>query len=327
MIFSSVLTKVTAIKKARECGIVIRTSDIFEKLQKIRHVFFDKTGILTEGSLRLEEVWPESLDLKTKILILDLQSISMHPVAFAIRKAWSQDLSKVSNDWKPTKFKRHFEKLGSGIFAEAENDIFEIKTMDDSTIVTQSGVDVLQNSKSIARLYFNDPIRPESKELIGTLRENFIESWLLTGDKKGRSLRAAHLSGIPLDHVYAEIFPEDKEQIIRKSKNTLMIGDGHIDSLPLASSDVGISVSTSHDNSQGISDITFLRGGLQPLLDLFKIQRMAIAARKRNILILTAYTLVAGLAALTGFMNPILAALLMPVSSGLVIISKYQKFR
>lgn len=310
LFLGSPLTQAFAFGKARRLGITIRNPNIFEKLSNIKNIFFNKTGTLTEGILKIESTWPENISLEVKKLILDLQKKSNHPAAFALRNAWLDEVNE--------------NKIVSLI---TDQEVYEIKTLSDSIHNNQLALGLFKNKIAIARIYFTDPLRTEASEILTLLRKLKFDIFVLSGDRKHRSLSVASRCGVHPDNVYYELFPEDKEDIIQKFNSTLMIGDSLNDTLAISKSDVGISLRSAYDLDIHSSDITFFRGGLKPLLDLFRIQRQTISTLNRNLAIALTYLTVSGLCALAGLVSPMVAAVLIPMSIGLVLLSSYWGFR
>lgn len=318
--FGSPLTFGLALKKANAMGILLKNSTSLEKILKIENVFFDKTGTLTEGALTLSHSEPTQISDKTKKMILSLESSSYHPIAFALRKAWT-----VSGELPDVSQKN--EILGTGVSGIINGNKVEVRKMAESVHDEETAIEVLEDGKSICRLYFSDDLRAESPFAIQKLEKMGIRSFLLSGDKKSRVLATAHACGIAKDHAYGELFPEDKKAILSQYKNTCMIGDGANDSLSLQAADVGIAVKGSVDLSLNSADIYFTRGGLYPLFDLLQISKQSQKVLIRNLTISLIYNSVGGILALLGFIDPMMAAILMPISSALIIISALWGFK
>lgn len=318
--FGSPLTFGLALKKANSMGILLKNSTSLEKILKIENVFFDKTGTLTEGALTLSHSEPAQISEKTKKMILSLESSSYHPIAFALRKAWtvSGELPEVS---------QKNEILGTGVSGVIDGNKVEVRKMAESVHDEETAIEVIEDGKSICRLYFSDDLRLESPSAIQKLAKMGIRSFLLSGDKKSRVLATASACGIPKDHAYGELFPEDKKDILSQYKNTCMIGDGANDSLSLQAADVGIAVKGSVDLSLNSADIYFTRGGLHPLFDLLKIAKQSQKVLVRNLTISLIYNSVGGILALLGFIDPMMAAILMPISSAIIIVSALWGFK
>lgn len=317
--FGSPLTYGLALKAAQKKGILLKDASTLEKILPLKNVFFDKTGTLTEGHLKLSYTEPPVLSVDLQKIILSLEAPSYHPVAFAIRTAWKhpEELYPIKAD----------EILGRGIRGAWNGHSYEIRHLAESVHESELAVEVLKDGKSLCRLYFTDGLRPEAKEVIANLQKRHIQCHLLSGDKKSRVVEVAESCGIPLTQVAGELYPEDKKAYVGRFKNTCMIGDGANDSLSLKAADVGIAVKGSVDLSLQSADVYFTRGGLTPFLDLLNLSKLSQKVLIRNLSISLIYNLVGGVCALMGWIDPMMAAILMPVSSALIIMSSLWGFR
>ncbi|KHD88452.1 MAG: cation-transporting ATPase [Bdellovibrio sp. ArHS] len=318
--FGSPLAFGLALRKGQRQGLLIKDANILEKILTVQNIFFDKTGTLTEGQLRLSYSEPSSIDEDLKRVILSLESASYHPVAFALREAWSD--TKVLCTGVQAE-----EMLGRGVRGYVNGDYYEVRHLAESTHESEIGIEVIKNSQSLARLYFSDSLRSDAQASISALQREGKECFLVSGDRKNRTLKVAEICGIRKEHAYGELFPEDKKQILDKYSNTCMIGDGANDSLCLKSADVGIAVKGSVDLSLHSADIYLTRGGLTPVLDLFNLAQQTRRVLVRNLSISIVYNIAGGVLALCGFINPMMAAILMPVSSAALILSSLWGFR
>lgn len=318
--FGSPLAFGLALKKAQKIGILLKDATSLERILKIQNIFFDKTGTLTEGTLSLAHSEPALLSTDLQHIILSLEATSYHPVAFALRKAWPHPdrLLEVQNAQ---------EILGRGVRGVIHNDTYEIRHLAESTHETETAIELIRNNESVCRLYFTDSLRVDSASAVQRLKKTGLHCYLLSGDKKGRVLKAAELCGIEKQNAYGELFPEDKKDILQKYKNTCMIGDGANDSLGLRAADVGIAVKGSVDLSLNSADIYFTRGGLMPFFDLMALAEQTRRVLIRNLTISLIYNTIGGVLALAGFINPMMAAILMPLSSMAIILSSVWGFR
>lgn len=318
--FGSPLTLGLALKKAQAKGILIKDGSVFERIRKIENVFFDKTGTLTFGQLSLIYTEPIFLSDTLKSKILNLESSSYHPIAFAIREKWKNIPSLPASNV-------HSEILGQGVRGAIDGKICEIRSLSESLHDTEFGVAYFEDGIQICSLFFSDIIREESKQTVEALNDRRINTFLLTGDKKFRALEVGLACGLKREQISYELFPEDKKSIIAKYKNTCMIGDGANDALALQSSDVGIALKGSVELSLTSADVHFTKGGLLPLLDLLSIANNAENVLRRNLGISLIYNTVGGTLALLGYINPLMAAILMPLSSAAIVLSSLWGFR
>ena len=315
--FGSPLTLAMAYKKAHMKGITVRNPDVFEKISKIKNIFFDKTGTLTDGHLEISHTWPEILSTHTKSVLIELEKISYHPVAFALRKAWGAHEFTASD----LQIQNHKEIFGLGISGYIGPDFYEIKSVAVQMFepATDMAIALYINNVVQCRIYFQDRIRQESAEIISYLKSQNINTFLLSGDKNSKVKAVGKSCGIVKENIFSGLYPEDKEQILSQYTNTLMIGDGINDSLAMSKSDVSIAVKGSIEIAISTSDIFFLHSGLRPLIDLFSIHKSIRSTLTRNLTLSLVYNIFAGALALLGHINPLWAAILMPISTLIVI--------
>jgi Cu+-exporting ATPase len=317
--FGSPLTFGLALKKAQKLGILIKSSSSLERILKVKNIFFDKTGTLTEGNLSLSHTEPMVIQSELRKIILSLESKSYHPVAFALRKAWESESFFAIFDFQ--------ENLGVGVRGQVLNHSYEIKSVGESTHESEIAVEVKKDGQFLARLYFTDALRADSAQAVLELKNRDLGCYILSGDKKSRVLEIARQVGIETTQAVGELYPEDKQSFVQKLAPSCMIGDGANDSLSLQSADVGISVKGSVDLSLRHSDVYLTRGGLSPFLDFIQLAEVTQRTLHRNLTLSLIYNLTGGLLALLGFISPMMAAILMPLSSLLVILSSLWGFR
>ncbi|HWU44093.1 MAG TPA: HAD-IC family P-type ATPase, partial [Bdellovibrio sp.] len=311
--FGSPLTLGLAVKRAQKMGILLKSSDTFEKILKIKNVFFDKTGTLTEGSLSLIDSAPQVIEDDLRKIILSLEAKSYHPIAFALRRVWFFESLYSVEDCE--------EILGQGLRGKIAGHQYEIRPLSETTHDSELAVEIFKDGISQCRLYFTDSLRTDSAQIVQELKNRNLNTFILSGDKKSRVAAIADSCGVAKDQSFGELFPEDKRDILCQYENTCMIGDGANDSLALKKADVGIAVKGSLDLSLQSADVYFTRGGLAPLLDLLQLGQHTRRVLVRNLTISLIYNFVGGVLALMGFINPMMAAILMPLSSFLIVLS------
>lgn len=320
--FGSPLTMAMAFRKAQKKGISVRNANVFEKLNQIQNIFFDKTGTLTYGQLQVSETWPEKLDQETVDLIIGLEKISYHPVAFALRShfnAWKNEIN----------FSEHREIFGNGIIGKHNGQLYELKTL--SSNMLDESVDIAvalyRNREVVCRIYFQDKVREEVSAIISELHENNKNCYLISGDKKRKAFAISEKCGLKREHIFAELYPEDKKEIIARYPRSLMIGDGVNDTLAMSTADISVAIKGSAEIALASSDVFFLKSGLNPLIDLFNVNKNIHQTLKRNLTLSLAYNIIAGTLAVFGYINPLWAAVLMPISSLIILFSTLWGFK
>lgn len=314
--FGTPLTYALSLRKARDLGILIKNGNIFEKVLQLKTIFFDKTGTLTSGDLSLASSFPCQIPDEWKQIVLSLESRSLHPLAFAFRKAWPNTIPAKINDFQ--------EIIGKGVHGVFDESVY---TLESSFSREESGlmsVKLKQNDTTLAYFYFSDELHPDTKNVIVELSRLKYQIGIISGDRKTIVDKIASETGIHSNLVYSAKNPQQKLDIIKNIPFACMIGDGANDSLALKQAHVGISVKGSVSLSHNSSDVCFTRPGLNSLLDLIRISKRSQQILKLNLTFALFYNFLGGSLALLGFINPLVAAILMPISSLLIIINTYR---
>ncbi len=169
-----------------------------------------------------------------------------------------------------------------------------------------------------------DPLRDDARGAIHALRALGYEPSILSGDHPGAVSSVARALDVPSDRARGGVSPEGKVDAVRAEKErgaVVMVGDGVNDAAALASADVGVAVHGGAEAAFAVADVFVTRPGLNRLVELVVGSRRTMRVVKRNLVFSLVYNLVAVVLAMTGFINPLLAAILMPLSSLTVIAS------
>ncbi|PWU19531.1 MAG: hypothetical protein C5B49_05610 [Bdellovibrio sp.] len=310
--FGAPLTYARSIKEAFRQGLVVRRSETFSALKRVRAVAFDKTGTLTKGQLRLFLLHPV-LDRYLKQIILTLEQHSRHPVAEALKRQWGP--------LPPLEVVDLREVPGQGVEGRFGGDQYSLRTAQETSPTAGPGIELFRNGQSMLRLSFEDEVRPESAPLVQELHRRKIETWIFSGDQTEKVRELAQLLAIPEDHAFGRLSPQGKRAQLEKVKPDLYVGDGVNDVPALHSVRVSMAMPGSSLEAQLASDVLILRGGLERILDLLTIATKARRTLRRNLTIALTYNIAAGLAAVMGWVGPLGAAILMPLSSLAIYLS------
>ena len=121
--------------------------------------------------------------------------------------------------------------------------------------------------------------------------------------------------------------PESKYRLVSDHENTMMIGDGINDSLALMNASVGVAASGGVESALRSSDVFLADSSLKSVESLLNISRDSMGLIRQNLLISLCYNSLGATFALLGFINPFVAAVLMPISSGFILLSTWLRGR
>ena len=294
-------------------GILIKSSETIELINKLDTVVFDKTGTLTYGNLKVNRIYNYSDFPDHKILskVCSIENKSLHPISNAFKEYSDEyELKEYEVD--------KFESMdGYGIKANIEDE--ETKEMiltvleqiedeeiyiggeklltklkiknthkDDEKELTNNAsslVYVIINKKLVALIGVRDSIKSEAKATISKLIKLNKNVIMLTGDNEQTARVIADKVGIK--NIIANVLPSEKNDKIKElqkdNKIVMMVGDGINDAPSLATANIGVSLSTGTDIANNSSDVIILNDDLSKIIDLINISEKTIKNIKQNL--------------------------------------------
>lgn len=235
---------------ASKNGILFKGSNFLDSLAEIKEVVMDKTGTMTEGVFKVQEVHlqPEFEDSKILDFVNALESKSTHPIASAIKEHVGEiDSSIVLENVE--------EIAGHGVIAQVENkellvgnfklmDKFSIPYSIDSATLVYTLVTIAYDGKFVGYLTIADSIKADAQLTVDRLKVMGVGITMLSGDKSNVVKFVANKLGIP--NSFGDLLPEDKVEKIKEIKaqkgTVAFVGDGVNDAPVVAISDVGIAM-------------------------------------------------------------------------------------
>ncbi len=322
-----------AIKEAARSGMIVKSADAIEKLWNAKNIFIDKTGTLTTGEMSVLkfEKRPENTNLESRDLLniaYTLEHDQLHPVARAISNFVENKnfgrlcFSRIEADSE--------KRLNSGgVSAKIDGQIFSLRPIDEPNRSLKGGkfqihsyFGLFCDHNLLASFQIGDAIRPEAAELIRWAKAQDLNLQMISGDRKPIVENCAQILGLNQNEFQAEMGPEAKASLIKATpKTSIMIGDGANDAPALANAGVGIAICGSLDVSLRAADIYLTQPNLESIIKMFKISKLTKNAIYRNLMFSVIFNVVSGFLAATGEMTPLIAAVLMPVSSLSVLMS------
>jgi cation transport ATPase len=284
-------------------GLLFRSGDALLDLDSVDLVTLDKTGTVTAGDLTVVEAPVEALRIAS-----GLERFSGHPIGRAITRA------AVEMGIPLPEATEVQEEAGFGIRGRVDGLIWEIRSGGPGKVLVR-GEDVQWE------ILLGDRVREDSREVVEALEGLGREVVLLTGDLEEPARRMGTEAGIA--SVLARMTPEEKARWIRARRDegriVLFAGDGMNDGPGLAQADVGIAMGTGAASSILVADGVISLPTLRPLLAGFRAAGAARRSIRQNQHRSILYNIGAVTVAAAGLINPLVAAVLMPLSSGMVI--------
>jgi len=286
-------------------GLLFRSGDSLLEMEAVDLVALDKTGTVTAGDLTVLEADPESLRVAS-----GLERFSGHPVGRAITRA------AVERGIPLPEAEEVREEAGFGIRGRVDGRLWEIRSGGPGRVVVRG-----ERSEGWT-ITLGDRVRDDSRAAVEAVLGTNRDVVLITGDVEDAAARMAAEAGI--GSYLAGQPPEKKAEWIRARRNegrtVLFAGDGLNDGPGLAQANVGVAMGTGAASSILVADGVISVPSLRPLLAGFRAASAARQSIRQNQLRSIAYNAIAVGVAAAGWVNPLVAAVLMPLSSGMVIL-------
>ena len=293
--------------RASREGILIKSSDGLDSLNKLETIIFDKTGTITEGKFEVRDIVSNGVS-KEELLkyAAYLEYYSNHPIALSIVKAYNGKIDE-------SEIKDYKELSGQGV----KGLVFSKKLMIGSeNLFSKEGivvpkvkafgtvVYVICDGKYIGYLVIGDKIKESANNLVNNLKKVGINrTVMLSGDNKNIVCEVANK--VNIDEYYAELLPIDKVEKLKEIKKTTFtafVGDGINDAPVIKEADLGISMgSIGSDAAIEASDVVLMHDNLSKIPLVIKIAKVTQSIVKFNIVFALGFKLLMLVLATFGF--------------------------
>ena len=327
---------VTLMRAAR-AGVFVKNPDALERLRDVGTVLLDKTGTLTQGRATVARWVGEDAALQ---LARSLEAESSHAVARAFRDSSGrpvrvvrtvEEVREAPGQGISGRLDGRLVRVGNRAHVEADGASAPAPLAQAADALLAEGLSpvfVSVDGAVAGVAGIGDPLRPDARTTIDALRARGVRVRILSGDHPAVVARVAAQLGLSAEDALGGLTPEAKRDHVARlvaargrEGAVVMVGDGVNDAAALALADVGIAVHGGTGATIAAADVVLTREGVTPLLDVLDGARRLRGVVRRNLGFSLVYNVAAGTAAFLGFVGPLLAAVLMPVSSLTVVLS------
>jgi Cu+-exporting ATPase len=315
------------IGRGAQMGVLIKSAEALELLERVDTIVVDKTGTLTEGRPKVTAIRavPGVGESELLRLAASLERASEHPLAAAIVAAAGErglELSEVGDFASP---------VGKGVSGSVEG---RRVVIGNRRIMAEAGIGmgplateaealraegataifVAVDGSAAGVIAIADPVKATTPQAVADLKAAGLHIVMLTGDNPTTAKAVASALGIT--EVEADVLPADKGKVIerlrREGRVVAMAGDGINDAPALAAADVGIAMGTGTDIAMQSAGVTLLRGDLTGIVRARRLSQATMANIRQNLAFAFVYN-AAGVPVAAGVLYPVLGLLLSPM--------------
>lgn len=322
------LAMIVAIGNCSRKGILVKSSETLEAINKVDTIVFDKTGTLTTGKMSIVDGVYNEVTLK---ILKSLEKNSNHPLAKSIYNN-EKDIFEV-HDFEEVpglgvkgiiKEKQYY----AGNYKYVEKMNVENKLKNNEAVFASKGESIVylfDEKETVLIIGLADTIKKDITDTIRKLEKLDKKIIMLTGDNEKTARAIAKQIGI--ENIISNVNPEQKLAKIKelnKNNNVAMVGDGINDSPSLKAAIVGISVENGTDISADSADVILLNENMNNIVKIFDLGKRTIRIIKENLFWALFYN-VCMIPLATGLLpialNPMIASLAMTLSSLTVVLN------
>ena len=322
-------------------GILIKSAEALETVHGIDTVVLDKTGTITQGKPEVTNIICSEGITENELLQIaaSIEKLSEHPLADAIvTEAEKREVSYFNvSDFKQIPGQGITGVIDDQLCLAGNARLMKSHGIHGGALLDQ-GETLAANGKTplffaragqlIGMIAVADVVKPTSRQAVQELSDMGIEVVMLTGDnaKTAEAIRRQ----VGVDRVVSDVFPQDKEQEIRRlqseGKKVAMVGDGINDAPALARADVGIAIGAGTDVAIESADIVLMKSDLLDVAIAIQLSKAVIRNIKQNLFWAFIYNII-GIPISAGLffipfalkLNPMIGAFAMSFSSVFVV--------
>jgi P-type Cu2+ transporter len=328
------ISTVTLVGSLAKQGIFVRDPDVLQNVDKVKEVVFDKTGTLTEGVFSILGCYNKTGNIDDKSLykiLASLESHSSHPIAESI-KTHAKDCTGGELVVKDIVIGENGVNgyVDSSLWSVGSRLLFKddkYKLSDEADSYQKKGNSVVyfgRDSIIEGYIWIGDVVRNKMKNMINLLAQRGLRVHILSGDNQLATESFGKEVGVQI--AVGGKSPVEKIEYVKIKKNEsssllMMIGDGINDAAALAEADVSIAMSDGTDLAKSSSSVIIFNNFIDRIPLLFSQAKKFKMVTRQNLLWAIAYNGVGITLAVLGVLNPLIAALMMMLSSITVVLN------
>lgn len=307
-----------AVAGLRRFGIFVRNPNLLEKARHVRKLVFDKTGTLTWGGVRVRPIRPMPTGAARDVLFT-MASSSNHPVSVALAR-WLAD----NGDARLLRSLAAEDRVGEGVRAAHDGHEWRLGRggfAGPACAQDEAVVHLSRDGEVLATFAVSEDYRAGAGDEVHALRDAGYATYLVSGDRVDRVRTAATDLGFAADAVKGEAKPEDKARFVAAMDegDTLMVGDGLNDAPAFEAAFCAGTPALDRPVLPARADFFYTGTGTGAVTRVLATSRRFHRVVRTNLTLAAIYNVVAVGLAMAGVMTPLLCAVLMPISSLLLI--------
>ena len=311
--------------------MLLRADSFLDRVLQVRKVVFDKTGTITRGQLRLDSssrLALESLPAADRAVLQSMVARSNHPVSRSVAEALASQSQRARLVSEPVLADTVHETPGMGLsltdgdreyrFGRPE---FVLGQETADSVTGFPGAVFGLNGQIKVALEFQEDLRPDACTEVQALRDLDLSVHLYSGDNSRKVALIADTLGLESEHIRSDLSPEQKAGAVSvlDDDDTLMVGDGLNDSLSFDAAFCKATPAVDRAFLPQKADFYFLGDGIGAVRHAIEMARHLARVQRGNLVFAALYNALAVSLCLMGLVSPVVAAILMPLSSITVV--------
>ena len=312
LVLSVPLAFFSGIGAGSKIGILFKGGAALETLKDITSVVMDKTGTITKGNFKVQDVVTFGDVTRNELLSLaaSCEESSTHPIAKSIMEAAKEENISYKTAESAKEIAGHGSVIkldGSEVLAGNKKLMNQYHIAGEYKETTSYGTEVFlaKDGVLIGAVVIADTLKDDAKSAIASLKAQKLHTVMLTGDSESAANAIAEETGI--DEVYSKLLPDEKLLKLQEQRTkhgaVMFVGDGINDATVLAGADCGVAMGSGADAAIEAADVVFMTSSVEAIPQAIAIGKKASRIAWQNVvfaLVVKALVMILGL---LGFAN------------------------